>query len=92
MKRFFITFILFSGFIASPCISIGWGAEINIPSLKGKAGQSIDVPVMIDKVDNLAGVKLVLAYDPKILQFKKGTKTSQTDALMHIVNDKNRDC
>jgi len=33
-------------------------------------------------------VKLVLNYDPKILHFKKGTKTSQTGALMHIVNDK----
>ncbi len=43
---------------------------------------------MIDKVDNLAGVKMVLNYDPEILLFKKGTKTSQTSALMHIVNDK----
>ena len=43
---------------------------------------------MIDRVDNLAGVKLVLNYDPKTLIFKKGTKTEQTDDLMHIVNDK----
>jgi len=88
MKRFLIIFILFSGFLAAPLISIARGAEINIPSLKGKSGQSIEVPIMIDKVDNLAGVKMVLNYDPEILLFKKGTKTSQTSALMHIVNDK----
>ena len=88
MKRFLIIFILFIGFITAPLISIARGAELYIPPLKGKSGQVIDVPIMIDRVDNLAGVKLVLNYDPKTLIFKKGTKTEQTDALMHIVNDK----
>jgi hypothetical protein len=43
---------------------------------------------MIDEVDNLAGVRLVMTYDPEILTYKGGVKTKETDSLMHIVNDK----
>lgn len=62
--------------------------EIRIPPLTVKSGQSIEIPITIDEIDNLAGVKLVLAYDPEILTFKSGMKTKETDSLMHIVNDK----
>ena len=62
--------------------------EITIPPLTAKSGQPIEIPIMIDEIDNLAGVKLVLTYDPEILIFKSGMKTKQTDSLMHIVNDK----
>jgi hypothetical protein len=68
--------------------SSAWSTDLYIPPVKGKSGESIDVPVMLDEVDNLAGVKLVLKYDPEILAFKKGAKTKHTDSLMHIVNDK----
>jgi len=44
---------------------------------------------MIDHVDNLAGVKLVMEYDCKILIFKNGSKTKESNSLMHIINDKN---
>lgn len=62
--------------------------EIRIPALTVKSGQSIEIPIMIDEIDNLAGVKLVLTYDPEVLTYKSGSKTKQTDSLMHIVNDK----
>jgi hypothetical protein len=62
--------------------------EVRIPPLTAKSGQSIDIPIMIDAVDNLAGVKLVMTYDPEILSYKSGMKTKETDSLMHIVNDK----
>ena len=65
-----------------------WSAEVSIPALQGAPGESIEIPVMVDRVDNLAGVKLVLAYDPEILTFLKETKTRHTDSLMHIVNSK----
>jgi len=68
--------------------SASFGTEIQIPPLAGKPGQTIDVPIMIDHVDNLAGVKLVMTYDSKFLTYKKGVKTKETDSLMHIVNDK----
>ena len=62
--------------------------EISIPARTVKTGQSVTVPVMIDQVDNLAGVKLVLKYDAGVLKFKKASKTGQTSSLMHIVNDR----
>lgn len=61
--------------------------EIRIPALTVKSGQSIEIPIMIDEIDNLAGVKLVLTYDPETLTYKSGAKTKETDSLMHIVND-----
>jgi len=62
--------------------------EIRVPPLTVKAGQSIEIPIIVDEVDNLAGVRLVLTYDPEMLTYKKGAKTKETDSLMHIVNDK----
>ncbi len=90
MGRFSAKLVFFFLFVL---ITIIWtstvmGTELYIPALKGKSGQNIDIPIMIDKVDNLAGVKLVLQYDPKILTYKKAAKTEQTSSLMHIVNDK----
>jgi hypothetical protein len=74
-------------------ISFSWpglvgGTEIRISPLTAHPGQTVDIPITIDEVDNLAGVKLVMSYDPEILVFKKGAKTKQTDSLMHVVNDK----
>jgi hypothetical protein len=65
-----------------------WGTEVYIPGLKGRTGESVNVPIMIDRVDNLAGLKIIMKYDPKILTFKKGVKTKHSDSLMHIINDK----
>jgi len=62
--------------------------EITIPAVTAEAGQAIEVPVTLDEIDNLAGVKLVLNYDPETLTYKSGMKTKETDSLMHIVNDK----
>ena len=61
--------------------------ELYIPALKTKS-ESIDIPIMIDRVDNLAGLKLVMKYDSKILTFKKGMKTKHSNSLMHVINDK----
>jgi len=83
-----LIFFLLSGLITIVWASAVWGTELYTPPIKGKSGQSIDIPIMIDQIDNLAGLKLVLKYDPKILIYKKTTKTDQTASLMHIVNDK----
>ncbi|MDM8552868.1 cohesin domain-containing protein [Desulfobacterales bacterium HSG2] len=68
--------------------SAAWGTELSVPAIKAKAGESVDIPVMVDFVDNLAGIKLVMKYDTDILTFKKANKTKHTSSLMHIVNDK----
>jgi len=70
-------------------VSPVFATKIYIPAIKGDPGQSVEVPVMIDHVDNLAGVKLVMEYDCKILIFKNGSKTKESNSLMHIINDKN---
>jgi len=90
MVRFSTKLIFFFlvGFITVVRVSTVMGTELYVPALKGKSGQNIDIPIMIDKVDNLAGVKLVLQYDPKVLTYKKAAKTEQTSSLMHIVNAK----
>jgi len=66
--------------------SVG-AAEIRIPPIKARPGQTIDIPIIVDEVDNLAGVKIVMSYDHEILLFKKATKTKQSGSLTHVVND-----
>ncbi len=68
---------------------LAFGTELYIPQIKTTAGQTVEIPIMIDHIDNLAGIKLKLKYDPNILEFMEGTKTKHTSPLMHVVNDKN---
>ena len=68
--------------------SPAWGTELRIPDLKGKSGQEVRVPLVIDQTANLAGVKLILHYDKELLTFKEGNKSPATQSLMHIINDK----
>ena len=65
-----------------------FGTELYIPASTGTAGQSIEIPIRLDHIDNLAGVKIAMTYDPDLLMFKKASKTKHTSSLMHIVNDK----
>jgi hypothetical protein len=62
--------------------------EVYIPSLKGKPGNTVDVPIVIDRVEQLAGIKLIINYDKEVLKFKEGNKTKGTQSLMHIINDR----
>jgi len=69
-------------------VAVAWGTELYVPALQAVSGQTVELPLMIDQVDNLAGIKVVIRYDPDLLTFKRGTKTPHTDSLMHIINDK----
>lgn len=64
------------------------GAELSMPAVQGKTGQDIEIPVVIDLAEKLAGVKLVLEYDPEILSYSTATKTRQTSSLLHVINSK----
>jgi len=77
-------------FLASSLLwtSISRATELFIPGVKGQVGKPIEVTVNIDQVDNLAGIKLVMKYDPKILLYKKSNKSKYTTSFMHIVNNK----
>lgn len=76
-------------FVALLLHSTPWAAEIRIPALTAKPGEVLQVPILVDQIDNLAGVKLVLKYEPDLLIYRQGMKTKETDSLMHIINDKN---
>jgi len=65
------------------------GVEIMIPHLRVKQGKSFDIPIIIDRADNLAGIKLVIAYDKGLLTFKEGNPSKSTRSLMCVINDKN---
>lgn len=88
LSKWHLVLILFLFFPVSWQNSVG-ATEIRIHAITTHPSQTIEVPIMIDEVDNLAGVKLVMSYDAEILVFKKGAKTKETDSLMHVVNDKN---
>ena len=62
--------------------------ELSIPALESSPGSMVQVPIIIDHIDNLAGIKLVIEYDNQSLKFKNGKKTKITNSLMHIINDK----
>lgn len=64
-----------------------WAVEIYTPELKGTSGRTVTVPMMVDEVENLAGIKLVIRYDKDLLTYKTGTRTKESDSLIHIVND-----
>ena len=81
---FLLFFVLAAFFAGSPAL----GAELALPDLQAKAGQDIRVPLMIDQVDRLAGVKLILKYNEDLLTFKGSARTQSTDSMMHVVNDK----
>ena len=87
MKRFSIYSIFFAIFIFIET-SLAAGAELYIPELKDAEASRLDIPLKLDQAQNLAGVKLVLAYDKNILEFKKALKTKDSSSLMHIVNSK----
>jgi len=63
-------------------------ATLYIPAMNAAGGESLTIPIKIDSVDNLAGIKLVLTYDQALLTFVAVKKTAHTSPLMHVVNDK----
>ena len=87
-RKFFFSLLFLSLTIAVLWKATAFATEIRIPPLTAKSGHTVQIPIMIDEIDNLAGVKIVMTYDPNILSFKEGVKSKETNALMHVVNDK----
>lgn len=80
----FYIVLLMVGFWATTA----FGVELVIPAITAQSGETVTIPIKIDQVENLAGVKLVMKYDADLLVYKKGDRTASTASLMHIVNDK----
>jgi len=91
MKRFSIYTILCTIWIFTDVLMAA-GAELYIPAIKATKASHLEAPIKLDQAQNLAGVKLVLAYDKNILEFEKASKTKDSSSLMHIVNSKIPGC
>ncbi len=85
-KRLLTLCLICFGFMAFHTPALG--VELTFPAVEIEPGGGFEIPVLVDAVENLAGVKLSLAYDDRVLNFKKAEKTRATTSLMHIVNDK----
>lgn len=72
--------------LAWPCLI--WAASVHLPKIEAVAGELVEVPVYLEKVENLAGMKLVLTYDSNTLKFQEERKAPIAQSLMHIVNPK----
>ena len=66
-----------------------WSVGLSIPETKTESGKTIEIPFIIDRIDNLAGVKLTMRYDRELLTYKEGVRGEKANSLMHVVNDKN---
>ena len=69
-------------------VSAAPAAELSIPAVTGIKGEVVKLHVSVDKVDNLAGIKLAITYDKNILKFVKAEKTTHTANMLYVVNDK----
>ena len=69
-------------------VSMAFGAELHVPEVAGNQGEVVTLDVIVDKVDNLSGIKLVLTYDRNILKFVKAEKSVYTANMLNVVNDK----
>lgn len=68
-------------------VSLSHGAELYTSPVKMNKGSQVSIPIMIDQVQGLAGVKVVVTYDKHALKFKEAQKTPISQSLMHVVND-----
>lgn len=62
-------------------------AQLYVGDIKNE-GNIAEVPIMVDNVENLAGVKLSIEYKTEFLTFKNAGKTTYSSNLLHVVNNK----
>lgn len=65
------------------------GAELYLGAWQANTEQGVELPVMLDSVQDLAGVNVTLSYDPALLQYEKISASKTTATMLHVVNDKN---
>lgn len=75
-------------FFALPGSSSAVAASLQIAPVVIPGGQSFALPVNIDKVNKLAGIKVVLEYDSTCLIYEKTEKSEKTSQMMQVVNDR----
>jgi hypothetical protein len=84
LAMFLLVFIFSAVLQAAPV----FGAELTIPDIKAKPGEDVRVPLVLDQVEHLAGIKIIVNYNRELLIFKGGARSKSTDSMMHVINDK----
>ncbi len=64
------------------------GGEIRIDPRNLSPGLTFEIPIVIDRVEDLAGVKIVLQYDPGQLRYLSTARAQAAGQMLHVVNDK----
>jgi len=82
-----IGFYIFLGSV-SLVFSAEKKAQLIFSEFSVSPGQKVEIPVLLNDVPNMAGIKLALKFDKDLLTYVKSEKTKITASLMHIVNDK----
>lgn len=62
--------------------------ELILPGAQAVSGEVVTVPIKLKQVQDLAGMKLVIQYDDKLLTYKDAAKSPIASSFLHIVNDK----
>lgn len=83
--RILLTFIILTFLL---CPVMARATTLVIPRVSAVPGNVVEIPVKIDQIENLAGIKLVLSYDKTTLTYVKAVKAEAASSLMHVVNDK----
>lgn len=65
-----------------------WGTVLSLSGGTVASASDLAVEVGLDGAENLAGIKLVLSYDPELLSFVEAQKSPAAGAMMFMVNDK----
>ncbi len=82
--------VLLLGFFVPAALSAApvFGAELTIADIQARPGEDIRIPLVLDQVERLAGIKIIMNYTKDLLIFKGGARSKATDSMMHVINDK----
>ena len=61
---------------------------LSTPYTQVSSGESFQIPIKIDEVENLAGLRLVVKYDADMLEYEQSIQAKAVESLMHISNNK----
>lgn len=81
IRQSFLLILLFS------CIFPPSSPSATLKFLATRAHPNLRLVLEIDKVEQLAGIKISATYPDSVLKFESATKTKATSSFMHVIND-----
>ncbi len=80
--------ILFCAVILFSWSTSGHANTANLKFMPETSGNQLRFSLVIDHAVQIAGMKITIVYDRKLLTFKSAEKSPATSSFMHVVNDK----